>query len=50
MFASNFPVSKMKISFNDLYKSYKQIVKNFSDDEKKWLFSKTAMKVYDIKV
>jgi predicted TIM-barrel fold metal-dependent hydrolase len=50
MFASNFPVSKIKISFDDLYKSYKQIVKNFSDDEKKWLFSKTAMKVYDIKV
>jgi predicted TIM-barrel fold metal-dependent hydrolase len=50
MFASNFPVSKIKISFDDLYKSYKQIVKNFSDDEKKWLFSETAMKVYDIKV
>ncbi|MDC3410023.1 amidohydrolase family protein [Alphaproteobacteria bacterium] len=50
MFASNFPVSKIKISFDDLYKSYKQIVKNFSDDEKKWLFSKTAMKVYDIKI
>ena len=49
MFASNFPVSKIKISFDHLYKSYKQIVKNFSDDEKKWLFSKTAMKVYDIK-
>ena len=50
MFASNFPVSKIKISFDNLYKSYKQIVKNFSYDEKNWLFSKTAMKVYDIKI
>ena len=29
MFASNFPVSKIKISFKDLYNNYKKIVKNF---------------------
>jgi len=48
MFASNFPVSKIKISFDDLYKNYKKIVKDFSDDEKKWLFAKTASEVYNL--
>ena len=48
MFASNFPVSKIKISFKDLYNSYKKIVKNFSADEKKWLFAKTASEVYNL--
>ena len=47
-FASNFPVSKIKISFDDLYKNYKKIVKDFSDDEKKWLFAKTASEVYNL--
>ena len=50
MFASNFPVSKIKISFDDLYKNYKKIVKDFSDDEKKWLFAKTASEVYNLKI
>ena len=48
MFASNFPVSKIKISFKDLYNNYKKIVKNFSSDEKKWLFAKTASEVYNL--
>ena len=48
MFASNFPVSKIKISFKELYNNYKKIVKNFSSDEKKWLFAKTASEVYNL--
>lgn len=48
MFASNFPVSKIKISFDDLYKNYKKIVKDFSYDEKKCLFAKTASEVYNL--
>ena len=48
MFASNFPVSKIKISFRDLYNNYKKIVKSFSSDEKKWLFAKTASEVYNL--
>ena len=48
MFASNFPVSKIKISFKDLYNNYKKIVKSFSADEKKWLFAKTASEVYNL--
>ena len=48
MFASNFPVSKIKITFKDLYNNYKKIVKSFSYDEKKWLFAKTASEVYNL--
>ena len=48
MFASNFPVSKLKITFNDLFNNYKKIVKEFSIDEKKALFSKTAIETYNI--
>ena len=49
MFASNFPVSGLKISFNKLYKNYKKIVADFSLDEKQDLFWKTAMYVYNLK-
>ena len=49
MFASNFPVSGLKISFNNLYKNYKKIVGNFSSNEKEDLFWKTAMNVYNLK-
>ena len=49
MFASNFPVSSLKISFNNLYKNYKKIVANFSSNEKEDLFWKTAMNVYNLK-
>ena len=48
MFASNFPVSKLKVTFNDLFNNYKKIVEKFSMDEKKALFSKTAIKTYNI--
>ena len=48
MFASNFPVSGLKITFNDLYNNYKKIVGNFSFDEKQQLFWKTAMEVYNL--
>ena len=48
MFASNFPVSKLKVTFNDLFNNYKKIVEKFSMDEKKALFSKTAIKTYNM--
>ena len=52
MFASNFPVSSLKISFEDLYNNYHKIVEKFSLDEKKDLFYNTALNVYklDLKV
>ena len=48
MFASNFPVSSLKINFDDLYNNYKNIVKDFSLDEKHQLFWKTALEVYNL--
>ena len=48
MFASNFPVLKLKITFNDLFNNYKKIVEKFSTGEKQALFSKTAIKTYNI--
>ena len=48
MFASNFPVSGLKIGFNDLYKNYKKIVQEFSLNEKEQLFWKTAREVYNL--
>ena len=50
MFASNFPVSSLKISFDDLFKNYKLIVNKFSSEEKESLFYKTAASVYKIEI
>ena len=48
MFASNFPVSKLKISFDNLFNNYKKIVEKFSIYEKKYLFSETAIEAYNL--
>ena len=48
MFASNFPVSSLNISFDNLFSNFKKIVQKFSLDEKNFLFSKTAMQTYNI--
>jgi len=50
MFASNFPVSRFKITFDYLFTNFKNIVKNFSLDEQISLFSDTAIKTYNIKI
>ena len=48
MFASNFPVSKIKITLDNLFNNYKKIVENFSTDEKKCLFAETAIEAYNL--
>ena len=48
MFASNFPVSKIKITFDNLFNNYKKIVEKFSIHERKYLFSETAIEVYNL--
>ena len=48
MFASNYPVSKIKITFNNLFNNYKKIVEKFSIYEKKYLFSETAIEAYNL--
>ena len=46
MFASNFPVASLRITFDDLYRAYKTMVADFSLDEKIMLFRDTAARVY----
>jgi len=48
MFASNFPVSSINISFDNLFFNFKKIVQKFSLNEKNFLFAKTAMQTYNI--
>ena len=47
LFPSNFPVSKIKITFDNLFYNYKKVVENFSIDEKKCLFAETAIEAYN---
>jgi predicted TIM-barrel fold metal-dependent hydrolase len=48
MFASNFPVDKLYSSFDVLYDAFKRIVSDFSIDERRKLFSDTALAVHRI--
>ena len=48
MFASNFPVDKIFNTFDNYWNSFKEITKNYSDNDKKLLFSSNAEKYYRI--
>ena len=48
MFASNFPVDKLFNSFDAYWNSFKEITKNYSDNDKSLLFSSNAEKYYRI--
>ena len=48
MFASNFPVDKIFNTFDNYWKSFKEITKNYSENDKKLLFSSNAEKYYRI--
>lgn len=48
MFASNTPVSGLRVEFDDLYRSYKNWVSDFSASEKLALFHDTAAHVYRV--
>ena len=48
MFASNFPVDKLYSSFEFLFRSYEEIVMDFSETEKNLLFAANAERVYRI--
>ncbi|MEM9243867.1 MAG: amidohydrolase family protein [Pseudomonadota bacterium] len=46
MFASNFPVEKLYIAYNDLFNFFNTIVQDFNNTEKQALFYDTALRVY----
>ncbi|MDC1054185.1 amidohydrolase family protein [Alphaproteobacteria bacterium] len=48
MFASNFPVDKIFNSFDTYWNSFKEITKNYSENDKQLLFSSNAEKYYRI--
>ena len=47
--ASNFPVDKLFGSYDQIYDAYKELLKNYSEDENKKLFSENANEIYNIK-
>ena len=48
MFASNFPVDKIFNTFDNYWNSFKEITKNYSENDKQLLFSANAEKYYKI--
>ena len=48
MFASNFPVDKIFNTFDNYWNSFKEITKNYSENDKELLFSSNAEKYYRI--
>ena len=48
LFASNFPVDKIFNSFDTYWNSFKEITKNYSENDKQLLFSSNAEKYYRI--
>ena len=48
MFASNFPVDKIFNSFDNYWNSFKEITKNYSENDQRLLFSANAEKYYRI--
>ena len=48
MFESNFPVDKRSISYAVLWNGFKKVVRDFSAEEKEYLFFKTAADFYSL--
>jgi predicted TIM-barrel fold metal-dependent hydrolase len=49
MFASNFPVDSLaNVTYEILWSNFFEVVRNFSDEEKKGLFSRNARRVYRV--
>ncbi len=48
MFASNFPVDKLRGAYGDLWAAYRAATADLSDDERRRLFHDTAARVYRI--
>ena len=48
MFASNFPVDRLYVSYHDLWTSFMEVTENFSEDEKSRLFFENADSTYKL--
>jgi predicted TIM-barrel fold metal-dependent hydrolase len=50
MFESNFPPDKGSCSYQVLWNTFKRLAAGFSEEEKTWLFSRTAAETYKLKL
>lgn len=48
MFASNYPVDRLRASFDTIYSSFKRMVADYSIEDQRKLFAKNAMRIYRI--
>jgi predicted TIM-barrel fold metal-dependent hydrolase len=48
MFASNFPVDRLYVSYHDLWTSFMEVTEDFSEDEKSRLFFENADSTYKL--
>jgi predicted TIM-barrel fold metal-dependent hydrolase len=48
MFGSNFPVDRLMSGYRRLWEAYDSLVADFSDDERRMMFTETAERVYRI--
>ena len=48
LFASNFPVDKLYSSFDRLYGAFKELTRDFSEEERRDLFARNAERIYRI--
>ena len=48
MFASNYPVDRLRASFDTIYSSFKRMVADFPIEDQRQLFSDNAMRIYRI--
>jgi predicted TIM-barrel fold metal-dependent hydrolase len=46
MFASNYPVDSLKDSFDTIWRTFDDITRGFSDDERRALFHDNALRIY----
>ena len=46
MFASNFPVDSLCASFDTIFSGFREIVRDFPDNEQRALFNDNARRIY----
>lgn len=50
MFESNFPIDRLSVSYQTLWNFFKLIGLNYNASEREYLFSKTCLETYDLKL
>ena len=46
MFASNFPVDRLRATFDEVYSTFNQLTISFSEHERRALFHDNAVRIY----